>query len=120
MFDIKIPTFYYNRAEEGSTYDFTANLTVARVKLACGKSGVLSFLLKAKGSSEWTDIQAVTDAGYYEANTLPVKTEQQFTVPINQRNMNFSLRVTSDYPFPVSLNSMMWEGTYNPRYYKRT
>jgi hypothetical protein len=121
MFNIKLPTFFYNRADEGaSAYDFTANLTVARAKISCGKSGALTFLVKGRGSSEWTDIQAVTDASYYEADTLPIKSQQQFTVPINQRNMNFSLRITSDQPFPVSLNSMMWEGTYNPRYYKRT
>jgi hypothetical protein len=121
MFNIELPTFFYNRAEEGaSAYDFTANLTVARAKISCGKSGALTFLVKGRGSSEWTDIQAVTDASYYEADTLPIKSQQQFTVPINQRNMNFSLRITSDHPFPVSLNSMMWEGTYNPRYYKRT
>ena len=42
------------------------------------------------------------------------------TVPIHQRNTNFELKVSSDSPFPVSLASMMWEGYYSPRFYRRT
>jgi hypothetical protein len=120
LFDITLPTFYYNRSQDGSMYDFSAHLNISRVKFACGKSGAVTFKLKAQGSSEWVDIQAVSDANYYEANTLPIKSEQQITVPINQRNMNFSLKVTSELPYPVSLNSMMWEGMYTPRYYRRS
>ena len=120
MFDLELPTFYYNRAEDGAVYDFTANLTVARAKFACGKSGVLTFKVKARGSEEWVDINPVSNANYYEANTNPVLSDYEFTVPINQRNSNFSLKVTSEQPYPVSINSMMWEGMYSPRYYKRT
>ena len=120
LFDITLPTFYYNRVSEGSVYDFSAYLNINRIKFSCGKSGAITFKLKAQGSSEWVDIQAVSDANYYEANTLPIKSEQQITVPINQRNMNFSLKVTSELPFPVSLNSIMWEGMYTPRYYRRS
>ena len=120
VFDMELPTFYYNRAEDTTAYDFTASLTIARAHFACGKSGVLTFKLKSAGSEEWVDIQAVSDANYYRAGTNPIQSEQQFTVPINQRNMNFSLKLTSDHPYPVSINSMMWEGNYSPRYYKRT
>ena len=119
-FEIELPKFYFNRDANATEYDYTANLTVSRVKLAVGKSGVVTFKLKAKGSNEWVDIQHVSDADYYEADTAPVKDESLFTVPIHQRNMNFSLKITSNLPFPVSLVSMMWEGNYTPRYYKRT
>ena len=119
-FSLDLPTFYYNRAQEGSIYDYTASLTIARAKISCGKTGAISFKLKSKGSDEWVDIQSITDASYYQADTLPVNTERRFTVPINQRNMNFDLKITSDLPFPVSLVSMMWEGQYTPRYYQRS
>jgi len=76
--------------------------------------------LKARGRDEWVDIQAVSDADYYRADTSPIVPSKTFTVPLNQRNMNFDLKITSDYPFPVSLVSMMWEGMYSPPYYKRT
>ena len=119
-YEIELPTFYYNRDQNGTQYDFTANLTVNRVKLSTGKTGAVTFKLKAKGSDEWVDIQHVSDADYYQADTSPVKEENVFTVPINQRNMNFILKLTSNLPFPVSLSSMMWEGMYTPRYYRRS
>ena len=119
-FSLDLPTFYYNLADEGSSYDYTANLTVNRVKISSGKTGALTFKLKPKGSDEWVDIQAVTDASYYEADTLPVNSERRFVVPVNQRNTNFDMKITSDLPYPVSLVSMMWEGQYTPRYYKRS
>jgi len=119
-FELELPKFYFNRDANATEYDYTANLTVSRIKLAVGKSGVVEFKLKAKGSTEWVDIQHVSDADYYEADTAPVKDENLFIVPIHQRNMNFSLKITSNLPFPVSLVSMMWEGMYTPRYYKRT
>ena len=120
LFDMEIPTFYYNRSTEGAIYDFTASLTIARAHFSCGKSGVLTFKLKPAGSEEWTDIQAVSDANYYGASTNPIVASKDFTVPINQRNTNFTLKLTSEQPYPVSINSMMWEGFYSPRYYKRT
>tara|TARA_Y100001938_G_scaffold150267_1_gene240398 strand:- start:1476 stop:4127 length:2652 start_codon:yes stop_codon:yes gene_type:complete len=68
----------------------------------------------------WYDIQPVQEANLYLADDVPFADETVYTVPIHQRTDNFLLRVFSDSPFPVSLTSMMWEGIYNPRYYRRT
>ena len=68
---------------------------------------------------EWTTVKEVITSEGYLASTNPVKPEYIFTVPIHQRNTNFKLKVTSDFPYPVSLVSMMWEGNYSPRYYRR-
>ena len=119
-YEVELPKIYYDRSGEGTATDYTASLTVSRVKFSVGKTGAVTFKLKTKGSDEWVDIQHVTDANYYEANDSPVLEERQFTVPIHQRNMNFNLKVTSDLPYPVSLVSMMWEGNYSPRFYRRT
>ena len=118
-YEVELPKFYYNLGRDVPVYDYTASLTISRAKFSIGKTGAVTFKLKAKGSDEWVDIQHVTDANYYEANESPVMEERQFTVPIHQRNMNFNLKVTSDLPYPVSLVSMMWEGNYSPRFYKR-
>lgn len=118
-FDIELPKLFYSRSDDGTTSDYTATLTISRVKVSVGKTGAVTFKLKAKGSDEWVDIQHVTDANYYEADRSPVQSERVFTVPIHQRNMNFILKITSNLPFPVSLVSMMWEGQYVPRYYRR-
>ena len=68
----------------------------------------------------WYDVQPVQDANQYFADDVPLVEENMFTIPIHQRTDNFNLRVFSNSPFPISLNSMMWEGTYSPRYYQRT
>lgn len=113
-----LPRFYFRRNEV--TTDFTATLTISRVKFSVGRTGAVTFKLKAGGSNEWTEIQHTTDADYYQGDTNPVKSERQFTVPIHQRNTNFELKVTSKLPYPVSLVSMMWEGNYSPRFYRRS
>ena len=68
----------------------------------------------------WYDIQPVQEANQYLASDVPFIDQAIYTVPIHQRTENVLLRVFSDSPFPVSLTSMMWEGTYTPRYYRRT
>ncbi len=111
-----LPKFYLQR-ESGA--DYTASLTIARVKLSAGRSGAIRFKLKPTGSNEWKNVEHTTDGDYYNADSNPVKAERQFIVPIHQRNTNFELKVTSDFPYPVSLVSMMWEGIYSPRFYRR-
>jgi len=113
-----LPKFYFRRNEV--TTDYTATLTISRVKFSVGRTGAVTFKLKAVGSNEWINIQHTADADYYQGDTNPVKPERQFTVPIHQRNTNFELKVTSNFPYPVSLVSMMWEGNYSPRFYRRS
>ena len=69
---------------------------------------------------EWYQLQPVTSANTYLADDVPLDESVVFTLPIHQRSKNFTLRVFNDSPFPVSLNSMMWEGNYSPRFYRRT
>jgi hypothetical protein len=116
-FDIQLPTLYYQIGENRA--DYTANLTVSRVKFSVGLSSNVGFKLKAKGQSEWYDVQSIQDADYYLANDVPLNEQTVYTLPIHQRNSNFDLKVFSDSPFPISLTSMMWEGSYSPRFYRR-
>jgi hypothetical protein len=116
-FEATLPRFYFRRDQ--NTTDFTAALTVSRAKFSVGRTGAVTFKLKAVGSNEWRDVQHTADADYYSADSNPVKSERQFIVPIHQRNTNFELKVTSNFPYPVSLVSMMWEGNYTPRFYRR-
>ena len=108
--EVTLPRFYF-RPNEART-DYTATLTISRVKFSVGRTGALKFKLRATGANQWVDVQHVSDADYYQGDSNPVKPERQFTVPIHQRNTNFELKVTSDFPYPVSLVSMMWEGNY--------
>jgi hypothetical protein len=117
-FDVQLPRLYYQLGDKNS--DYTANLTISRVKFSVGLSSNIGFKLKAQGASEWYDVQSVQNADYYLGNDVPLNEQTVYTLPIHQRNTNFTLRVFSDSPFPVSLTSMMWEGNYSPRYYRRT
>jgi len=201
-YDVELPKTYFRKND--NTTDYTANLTIARMKFAVGLSSVVGFKVKSKGyrgdlwegtvadaksgtsgksyevpfllkeengikvtldgarqvfntdytvtstdtqstvtfttaptgettvankvtpaqkiaitTDTWYDVQPVQEAGQYLADDVPLVEENVFTVPIHQRSENFSLRVFSNSPFPVSLNSMMWEGNYSPRFYRR-
>jgi hypothetical protein len=117
-FEATLPKFYFRRNEV--TTDYTATLTISRVKFSIGKTGAVTFKIKATGANDWSNIQHTAEADYYSGDTNPVVSERVFTVPVHRRNTNFELKVTSNYPYPVSLVSMMWEGNYSPRFYRRT
>ena len=117
-FEATMPKFYYKR--DATTSDYTATLTISRVTFSVGRTGPVLFKVKAGGSDEWKNVEYVNDANTYLADSSPVTSEHQFTIPIHQRNTNFELKVTSNYPYPVSLVSMTWEGIYSPRFYRRT
>ena len=186
-FDIILPKTYFKIDDALTKSDFSANLTVARMKFAVGLSGVMGFKLKSKGirqgkkeytgdgsttvftwdpsnisyidsnqikvkinnvvttaftvnsntqltmnaapangatvliyTDEWYNLNPVITADQYLANDIPLADQTVFTLPIHQKTENFTLRLFNDTPFPVALNSMMWEGIYSPRFYKRT
>ena len=115
---VDLPTIYYRQRDAIET-DYTASLTVARIKFACGLNGALGIKLKSKGREEWVDVQPNTLADYYLAGTTPIVGSQIFVVPVNQRSTNFNMKIYSDTPYPISLNSMTWEGNYSPKFYGR-
>ena len=202
-YDITLPKLYFRPQGDAERADYTANLTVARMKFNVGQSSVVGFKLKSKGYKgptetftgdgsnkifspsfsvedkadvkvklngalqtlgtnysiadhatvpnnititfvtapagastagnvttaastveiyvdNWSILHSTQEANYYLADDIPLDTESVFTVPIHQRSDNYTLRVFSDSPFPVSINSATWEGQYSPRYYRRT
>ena len=68
---------------------------------------------------EWYNLNPTQIADTYLANDIALSEQSVFSIPIHQKSNNFQLRIFNDSPFPVSLNSMMWEGNYSPRFYKR-
>jgi len=68
---------------------------------------------------EWYNINPTIIANNYLANDVALSSLSVFSIPIHQRTENFQLRVFNDSPFPVALNSMMWEGQYSTRSYQR-
>ncbi len=184
--DVILPKTYFRTDENMVRSDFTANLSIARMKFAVGLSGVMAFKLKSTGVrqgkreytgdgsttiynwieedfdyvdddqikvtldgvnttaftvsgdkqitfnsapdnnvkiviylDEWYSLNPVAQAQTYLANDIALKDQSVVSLPIHQKTDNFQLRVFNDSPFPVSLNSMMWEGNYSPRFYRR-
>ena len=184
--DVILPKTYFRTDDDMTSTDFTASLSIARMKFAVGLSGVMGFKLKSTGIrqgkkeytgdgsttvfnwvdedlsyvdsdqvkvtldgvittaftvsalnqitfssapantvkiviflDEWYSLNPTTQANTYLANDIALKDQSVFSIPIHQKTDNFQLRVFNDSPFPVSLNSMMWEGNYSPRFYRR-
>ena len=118
-FSLELPTFFYQQSEEGLP-DYTAYLTISRLKFALSLSGDADFKSKARGEDTWTSTYQQTLADYYIANTPLLAGERVAAVPIHQRNTNFGIQITSETPYPLSVDSCMWEGIYSPRYYRRS
>jgi hypothetical protein len=116
-YSIDLPKIYYRTGESA---DFTASLTISRMKFAMGKTGAIGFELKPRGSQNFIDVGEIEQSNWYLLDAAPIDDERMFTLPIHQRNDNFDVRLTSDSPYPVSLLSMTWEGQYSPRYYQRS
>jgi hypothetical protein len=117
--DLEIPKIFYRSGDDQRQSDYTASLTLARLKFILGLGGDVVFKLNSKGRTEWQETEGVRNADYYLANDIPFVNTSQFTIPIYQRSENIRLRIFSDSPFPVSLLSMKWEGNYSPRFYTR-
>lgn len=115
-FDVELPYYFFRNQ---NNVDWTASLTISRMKFDVGFSGSINFLINRFGSIDWNYVAGVQKAGYYLANESPTIDRAVITVPIHQKNTNFNLKLNSNSPFPVSVNSMTWEGQYAPRYYRR-
>lgn len=116
---LELPRLYYRTGDNSQVTDWTASLTIARMKFIFGLVGDVGFKLQARGRSDWNDVQGIKASDYYIANDIPFVPTASFTVPIHQKSDNHKLRIESDSPFPVSLISMQWEGNYSPRFYRR-
>ena len=90
----------------------TAVTTGAKVKIYSADDIVIYL-------DEWYNLSPTQQADTYLANDIGITEQSVFTLPIHQKTNNFQIRLFNDSPFPVSLNSMMWEGNYSPKFYKR-
>ena len=121
-YDLLFPT-YFLLTESGS--DYTAHLNMSRYKFMFKDASEVQYLLQSWGRNnmkdpeDWTAIKPQLDPRYYYSDLIPLAPEVSLTLPIHQRNTNFNMRIYSDSPFPVTLSKLMWEGSYNPRYYRR-
>ena len=125
---ITFPTIYPRGKE---SYDITSNVTIHRVKLSTSAIGVYNLEIKRKGYDTYNILVEQTPADDFYASSPPeiapgisitvppLRGEYIETVPIYTRNKNLTLTMYTNYDAPLTLNSMTWEGDWNPPYYKR-
>jgi hypothetical protein len=116
--EVTLPRYYYNMGQTG--VDFSAVTTTSRMAFYTGLGGDIYFNLKDRTRSEWYNVNGAKIADFYTADTSPFRDVFIYKVPIYQRPDNYTMKVTSNTPFPVSLVSMQWEGQYAPGFYRRT
>ena len=116
--EITLPRYYYSMGEAG--VDFTAVTTTSRMAFYTGLGGDVYFNIRDRSRAEWSSIGGAQIADFYISNTSPFRDTYVYKVPIYQRPDNYTMKVTSNTPFPVSLVSMQWEGQYAPGFYRRT
>jgi len=116
--EITLPRYYYSLGEAG--VDFTAVTTTSRMAFYTGLGGDVYFSILDRGRAAWRSIDGARIADFYIADTSPFRDSYVYKVPIYQRPDNYTMKVTSNTPFPVSLVAMQWEGQYSPGFFRRT
>lgn len=112
---VELPRFYFKQ----DTSDYTASLTIARVKTALGFSGTCNLEVYSGAYNNWNATFDANPSNVIQANSSPVSEASIHTLPIHRRTQDFFFRINSDSPYPLSLDSVTWEGNYTPRYYRR-
>ena len=118
--EVEFPKFYVTQ-QSGDKFisDVQSNLVIHRVKLNFGPLGAYDTKVKRVGKTDYDETHESTFADQYNANKLAIDTEQEVTVPIYERNKNYTLILKSSKPTPATLYSLAWEGDYSNAFYKR-
>ena len=123
LFDmsIQLPVFYYGQTQNSQhVTDSTADLIIHRLKVNTGLSGPVTYTVDITGRDAWDNVVNVTFPNSYNLGNVNLAASAEHVIPIFQRNNNCKITIKGDTAFPVSLNSMSWEGNYNTRFYRRS
>jgi hypothetical protein len=119
-FEVVLPTVYFQLSPDGKNPDYSASLVISRMKFSLGESNAFNFEISAAGLNDFSKVSTNVKADYYLANDITIEDSLTAEIPIYQRTENFTLKLTSNKPLPLSLQSLKWEGVYSPRFYRRT
>jgi hypothetical protein len=118
---LQLPKFYFGKTENSQHLtDATADLIIHRMKVETGLSGPVTYEVDITGKDSWQNVVNVTLPYSYNLGNVNLSAQAEHVVPIFQRNTNTKITIKGDTAFPVSLNSLSWEGNYNVRFYSRS
>jgi hypothetical protein len=109
-----LPNFYY-RSGEGTQSDTTNIPTINRIQLDTFESGPFKVKVESLGRASFELEIPQRKAGITNANTLPMLRTGKNTFPVMARGDLTDVTFIADSPFPTSMNSLVWEGTYNTK-----
>tara|TARA_B100000073_G_scaffold330594_1_gene319203 strand:- start:65 stop:628 length:564 start_codon:yes stop_codon:yes gene_type:complete len=116
---IELPTVYVNkRSGQTQTNEWSGSLIIHRFKMQMGFHGAYKILIDRKGRDPYSVLYESTIQDGYEANESVAIEQVERVVPVYTRNTDMTFYITSDFPTPLTIYSMKWEGDYNPKYYK--
>jgi hypothetical protein len=121
---VELPTLYPTQSRSTLTNTITrtdtrSSLTLHRLKLNFGQTGVYESTIKVKGRDDYTELYECKTMDIYPANEIAFDQTKTQTVPVYANNKNTKITISSTHPSPATINSLEWEGDYSAMYYKR-
>jgi len=118
-YSVHFPTIYYTQLSgEKARSNINSYLTLHRVKLNLGKSGLYETTLMRKDKTDFSDTYESTTLNEYLIDDAPYLPENIQTVPVYERTDNVEIVLKSSHPAPATLHALSWEGDYSQRNYK--
>lgn len=108
--EIRFPSFYVKRDKLSDDVNVPV---IHRVKLYSHESGPFEISLDVPGRAQFNLTLPQITANLSEANQAPMLRTAENIIPILAKGTDADLRVHCISPFPLSLVSLTWEGTYN-------
>ena len=118
--EIEFPKFYQTQNTGTNTIaDVQSNLVIHRIKFNFGPLGLYETNVKRLGKNDYNEIFEPVYADNYVEGELAIDAEHEVTLPIYERNTNYTLTLKSSHPTPATLYSLAWEGDYTSKNYRR-
>jgi hypothetical protein len=109
-----MPNFYLRQGDDARSD--TINIpTVTRIQIDTFESGPFRVNVNSVGRAEFELEIPQRKTDITKANTLPMLRTGKNTFPVMSRGDLTDVTFIADSPFPTSMNSLVWEGTYNTK-----
>ena len=116
---VDFPRFFVQKVSgERTINEERGSLVVHRAKPSFGRLGQYQSVVSRTGKTDYVDDFTSSTYNQYFVADVQVEDEHTGTVPVYEKNNNFSLSIKSTSPLPATLISLTWEGDYSPKYYK--
>jgi hypothetical protein len=105
-----LPAFYVIQNDRKDTLNVPR---INRMSIDSYDSGPFEVTVSSSGRNPFTVDVSQTPANFYSANTLPILRNAQNKIPVMAKGTEVEVDLMAPSPFPSSLTSIVWEGTYN-------